>query len=320
MPLDPQAQELLREMEEAGTPPFEEMTVMQARQTAATAFASLQGEPEDVAAVADRFVTGPTADIPVRIYTPQGHGPFPALVYFHGSGWVILNIDACDTAVRALANRTRCVVVSVNYQKAPEHKFPVPFDDAFAATRWVVDHASELGIDPELVGVAGDSAGGNLAAAVCLKARDEGAPALAYQLLVYPATDYGWDKPSAIENEEGYLLQRASMRWFWGHYLTSDSEGANPYVSPLRAPSLAGLPPAFVITAEFDPLRDDGRLYADRLHEAGVPVKYRCYDGMIHGFFWMLGALDQARSLMNEVGQEVRQALGAERAGQAVGG
>jgi acetyl esterase len=237
MALDPQAQALLDQMQEAGAPPFEQMTVGEARQ-AAYAFIDLQGAPEDVASVGHRFVPGPVCDLPVRIYTPEGEGPFPALVYFHGSGWVILNIEVADIAARALTNRTGCVVVAVNYQKAPEHKFPVPFDDAYAATTWVAEHASELGIDPGRIGVAGDSAGGNLAAAVCLKARDEHGPSLAYQLLIYPVTDYGWDKPSYLENAEGYLLQRETMRWFWGHYLASEAEGDNPLVSPLRPGSL----------------------------------------------------------------------------------
>ena len=202
---------------------------------AAAAFLGLQGDPQEVASVEHRFAPGPWCDIPVRIYRPEGAGsPAPAIVYFHGSGWVILNVELCDPTMRSLANSTGCVVVAVNYQKAPEHKFPVPFDDCFAATTWVAENADELGIDLGRIAVGGDSAGGNLAAAVCLRARDEGGPALAYQLLVYPATDYGWDKPSAIENAEGYLLQRESMRWFWSHYVNDPSDGDNPFVSPLR--------------------------------------------------------------------------------------
>jgi len=308
MPLDPEAQALLDQMAEAGAKPFEEMTVPEARQAAA-AFLDLQGEPEEVASVAHRFIPGPTADIPVRIYTPAGEGPFPAIVYFHGSGWVILNVELCDPTMRALANSTGCVVVAVNYQKAPEHKFPIPLDDCFAATAWVAEHAAELGIDSARVGVGGDSAGGNLAAAVCLRARDEGGPALAYQLLVYPATDYGWDKPSCVRNAEGYLLQRGSMRWFWSHYVNDPSDGDNPLVSPLRAPDLSGLPPALIVTAEYDPLCDDGEQYGERLREAGVPVKVSRYDGMIHGFYFMAGVLGQAKDVHAEIAAEVRAAL-----------
>jgi acetyl esterase len=232
-------------------------------------------------------------------------------VYFHGSGWVIANIDIADRATRSLANSTGCVVVSVNYQKAPEHKFPVPFDDCYAATTWVAANAAELGIDGGRIGVAGDSAGGNLAAAVCLKARDEDGPAIAYQVLIYPATDCGWDKRSCIENAEGYMLQRTTMEWFWNHYVRSPSDAENPLVSPLRAADVSGLPPALVVTAEFDPLRDDGELYADRLRDAGVPVRYTEYKGMIHGFYWMTGVLDQAQRLHDEIAEEVRSAFGS---------
>lgn len=309
MALDPQVEALLAGFQAAGAQPFEEMTVPEAR-VAALAFKDLGGEPEDVAEVQHTFIPGPTADLPVRIYRPAGEGPLPALLYFHGSGWVILNIDVCDAAARAMTNRTGCVVVSVNYQKAPEHKFPIPFDDCYAATQWVFDNAERLGIDPERIGVSGDSAGGNLAAAVTLKARDHHGPKITYQLLVYPALEYGWDKPSAHENAEGYLLQRASMAWYWQHYVRSETDADSPYVSPLKAADLTGLPPAFIFTAGYDPLRDDGKEYAERLEQAGVQVTYRNYEGMIHGFFWMSGVLDQAKIVMDEVGKEVRGVLG----------
>jgi acetyl esterase len=310
MPLHPQCRAILDGMEEAGVPPFEQMTVPQARE-AARGYVELAGEPQAVASVENRFVPGPTADIPVRVYTPQGDGPRGGIVFFHGSGWVIANIEICDAAVRSLANSTGCVVVSVNYQKAPEHKFPVPFDDCWAATTWAYANAAELGIDPARFAVAGDSAGGNLAAAVSLRARDEGGPPIAFQILVYPAVDYGWDTPSAVENAEGYGLGRETMRWFWNHYVNSPADADDPLVSPLRAEDLSGLPPAFVATAEFDPLRDDGERYAERLREAGVPVTYTCYDGMIHGFYWMLGAVDDARVLHADIADAVAPVLGA---------
>jgi acetyl esterase/lipase len=300
MPLDPQADALLAQMREAGVRPFEELTVPEARE-AAWGYLALAGEPQPVASVDNRFIPGPTADLPVRIYTPEGDGPRGGIVFFHGSGWVIANIDICDAAVRSLANSTGCVVVSVNYQKAPEHPFPRPFDDCWAATSWVYANAAEIGIDPARLAVAGDSAGGNLAAAVCLKARDEGGPPIVFQVLVYPALDRNWDTASAHENAEGYGLQRETMRWFWNHYVPSEADADNPLVSPLRAADLSGLPPAFIATAEFDPLRDDGEMYAERLAEAGVPVLLKRYDGMIHGFYWMLGALDQARVLHEDI-------------------
>jgi len=297
-------------MKEAGAQPFETMTPAEAR-VAALAFKDLGGPPEAVASVKHRFIPGPTADIPVRVYRPAGAGagPLPGLIYFHGSGWVVLNIEVCDSFNRALANRTGCVVVAVNYQKAPEHKFPVPLDDCYAATSWVFDHAEDLGANADRIGVIGDSAGGNLAAAVTLRARDESGPKIAYQLLVYPAVQFGWDTPSALANAEGFLLQRASMEYFWTHYVNNPSDGQHPYCSPLAADDHAGLPPALIISAEFDPLCDDGRYYADKLEAAGVPVKFRLYEGMIHGFLWMSGVIDQSRLLVDEIGREVRSAL-----------
>jgi acetyl esterase len=309
MPLDPQCRALLDEMEAAGVRPFEELSVREARE-AAWGYLAVAGEPQEVASVGHTFVPGPTADLPARVYTPAGDGPRGGIVFFHGSGWVVANIEICDAAVRSLANSTGCVVVSVNYQKAPEHPFPVPFDDCYAATEWVYAHAADVGIDPARLAVAGDSAGGNLAAAICLKARDEHGPEIAFQLLVYPALDCDWDRPSAVENAEGYGLQRETMRWFWNHYLADPGDAENPLASPLRAPDLSGLPPAFIATAEFDPLRDDGEAYAERLREAGVDVIVKRYDGMIHGFYWMLGAIDGARGLHEDIAGAVTHALG----------
>jgi acetyl esterase len=266
-----------------------------------------------VARVEHRFIPGPTADLPVRIYYPEGaaaDGRFGALVLFHGSGWVICNLDVNDVPARALANRSGCVVVAVNYQKAPEHKFPIPLDDCYATTCWVADHAAELGVDPARIGVGGDSSGGNLAAAVCLRARDEGGPALAFQLLIYPPTCSDLATATYESCAEGYGLQRESMRWFWDMYLTAPEDGRNPLASPLLADDLSGLPPAFVATAEFDPLRDDGERYAERLRDAGVPVKLRRYDGMIHAFYLMDGVIGQASQLFDEAGREAALALG----------
>lgn len=311
MPLDPQAEALLKQLMDAGAQPFETLTPAEGR-VAALAFQALGGEPEDVANIEYQFIPGPTADLPAWIYRPDDTtaGSSPGLIYFHGSGWVVGNIGVFDLVNRALANRTGCVVIAVNYQKAPEHKFPIPFDDCHAATQWVFDNASELGLDAGRIGVIGDSAGGNLAAAVTLRARDENGPRLACQVLVYPAVQYGWDSPSAVANAEGYLLQRASMEYFWKHYVKSASDGTNPYCSPLAAEDHSGLPPAFIACAEFDPLRDDGRNYAEKLKAAGVPVEFRLYEGMIHGFFWMSGVLEQSKVLIDDIGREVRSALG----------
>jgi acetyl esterase len=308
MPLDPQIEAVLDEMRAMGAKPFEALSVPEAR-VAAWGFEGLQGPPEEVAAVEHRFIPGPTADLPIRIYTPEGEGPFPALVYLHGSGWVVLNIGICDTTMRALANSTGCVVVAVNYQKAPEHPFPVPLEDCWAGLLWTFEHAGELNVDATRIGVAGDSAGGNLAAVMCLRAREEGAPRIAFQALIYPATEHGWDTGSARRNAEGYLLQRESMRWFWNHYIPDKSVVDDWRVSPLRAADHSNLPPAFIATAEFDPLRDDGLAYADKLRDAGVPVTYNEYAGMIHGFYWMQGVADGARRLHAALARAVREVL-----------
>lgn len=309
--LDPQARALLDRLAAVRGEPVRNCTPAQARLGGWT-FVELFGPPEPVADVAHRFVPGPSADLPVRIYTPQGvKRPAPALVYFHGSGFVISNIEIFDAPSRALANRTGCVVVSVNYQKSPEHKFPVPFDDAYASTTWVVEHAAELGIDPTRVGVVGDSAGGTLAAAVCLKARDEGGPRLATQVLVHIPAGFHVKTESMVENAEGMLLEAADMDWFVEQYIRDESDGENPYAFPLHASSLGGLPPALVVTAEYDPLRDEGEFYAQRLQEAGVEVTLTRYDGIIHGFYGMTAVLDAADRLFDEIAGHVRRVMGS---------
>jgi len=310
MPLDPIAAGLLQQLEEAGLPPINELPPAEAR-LAAEGFRDLSGAPEDVADVTDRSLPGPGGAIRVRVFTPAGagDGPLPCLVYYHGGGWVIGDIETLDPACRALANRAGCKVVSVEYRLAPEHEFPAPFDDCYAALEWVAANASSIGVDADRLAVGGDSAGGNLAAAVSLKARDSGGPALRMQLLVYPVTDHGFDTPSYAENADGYLLTRAMMQWFWNHYLGSDDDGADPLASPLRAGDLSGLPRAFVLTAEFDPLRDEGEAYASRLEDAGVAVKLKRYDGQIHAFFQMLGVFPAAAEAVADAAAELRSAF-----------
>lgn len=307
MPLDPQAQALLDQMAAAGAPPLDTLSPADAR--AATAgFKDLGGPPEEVAKVEDRTVPGPAGAIPVRVYTPSGSGPFPALVYYHGGGWVIGDLEVVDPVCRSLTNAANCVVVSVDYRLAPEHKFPAAADDCYAATKSVVEHAAEFGIDPARVAIGGDSAGGNLAAVVALMARDQGGPRIVHQLLVYPVTDHSYETVSYRDNADGYLLTKASMKYFWDHYLRGPDDSINPLASPLRAPSLANLPPAFVMTAEFDPLRDEGEAYAKRLQAAGVPVESKRYDGMVHGFFWMAGVLDQGRKGVHDAASALKAA------------
>jgi acetyl esterase len=238
------------------------------------------GEP--VGAVEDVTIPGPGGDIPARIYTPEGIGPFPVHVYFHGGGWVIGDLDSQDVECRTLTNGARCIVVSVNYRHAPEHKFPAAAEDAYAATRWISDNARFLGGDALPVSVGGMSAGGNLAAVASLMARDRGTPSIAFQVLTVPVTNCAFDTDSYQQNGTGYVLTREDMEWFWRHYLRTPVDGKNPYASPLQAATLRGLPPAFVMTSEYDPLRDEGRAYADRLRENDVAVDYKCYEGMLH--------------------------------------
>lgn len=316
MPLDPQARMLLDKFAALDAPPLHEMTVEEARQANVKLFVT-RHEPPAVGAVENRVIPGPAGagDIPIRIYTPNGEGPFPVLVYFHGGGWVVGNLETHDSQCRALTNGASCVVVSVDYRLAPEHKFPAGVEDCDAATQWVADNAASLHGDPARIAVGGDSAGGTLAAVVALRSRDRGAPYLAFQLLIYPATELHYHTLSHQENAEGYLLTRDAMMWFKEQYLRSDADTTHPDASPLLAPSLDDVPPAFIMTAEFDPLRDEGEAYANRLQEAGVPVILRRYDGMIHGFFNLGHVLDQGRQAIDDCVTELRRVLHAKTGG-----
>jgi acetyl esterase len=269
------------------------------------------GPRPDVAAVKDLEVPGPAGGIPVRVYRPSEESDLPVLVYLHGGGWAICSIETHDVTCRELANGAGCVVVSVEYRLAPEHRFPAAVEDCYAALGWVAGHAASLGGDPARLAVGGDSAGGNLAAVVALLARERGGPRLCHQLLVYPITDHAFDTTSYRENAEGPLLTRETMRGFWGLYLAREEDGRNPLASPLRAPDLAGLPSAHVITAEYDPLRDEGEAYAKRLAAAGVPVVQRRYDGMIHGFFGFTAQIDRAGEAVADAARELRRGFGA---------
>jgi len=309
MPLEPQTKSLLDAMKAAGGKSAAELTVEENRQAIMNR-RELAGPPESVAKVENRTIPGPEGQIPIRIYTPEGPGPFPILVFFHGGGWVIGNLETADAPVRALTNRARCVAVSVDYRLAPEHKFPAAPDDCYAATVWAAENARSIGGDPSRIAVGGDSSGGNLAAVVALMARDRGLPRLAFQLLVYPVTNRDFNTASYRENAEGYNLTRDAMIWFWNHYLASDADASNPYASPLLAASLTGLPPAFVITAEYDPLRDEGESYAQRLREADVPTQHKRYAGTVHGFFGYGGVLDLGKQVLDDSAAALRAAFG----------
>jgi acetyl esterase len=308
MPLDPQAQAFLEQLAAAGAPPLHELSVAEARQVIVELFRTT-GDPEPVGAVAERTIPGAAGEMPTRIYTPHGTGPFPVLVYFHGGGWVIGNLEAYDATCRALTHAAGCIVVAMEYRLAPEHKFPAAPEDCYAAARWVADNATAIHGDPRRIAIGGDSAGGNLTAVVAQMARDRGRPALVYQLLVYPVTNYSFATVSYRENADGYLLTKDAMEWFWNYYLRSAADGSNPLASPLRTNDLRGLPPAMVLTAEFDPLRDEGEAYAVRLREAGVPVTLKRYTGMIHGFFSLGAVLDQGKQAVADAAAALRTAF-----------
>lgn len=308
MPLHPQARALLDQIAGAGGPDLETLEPDQAREL----YESMRApEPGEAVERIDEFtLASAERSIGLRVYTPAGPRPLPGLVYLHGGGWVIGSLETHDHLCRALANAAGCVVVSVAYRLAPEHPYPAAPEDCYAALRAIVENASPLGIDPGRVAVAGDSAGGNLAAVTALLARDRGGPEIGAQVLIYPVTDHSFATDSYRENAEGYLLTRGAMEWFWEHYLAGDAAaGREPRASPLRAPDLSGLPRALVITAEYDPLRDEGEAYAERLREAGVAAACTRYPGAIHDFVRASFALDQGKEAIAEIAGTLRQAF-----------
>ncbi|PCG86699.1 alpha/beta hydrolase [Streptomyces sp. WZ.A104] len=306
MPFDPQFQELYDRLAAEDVRPLYTMTLDEARAADLAAIQAGAGTPEPVHQVTDETIAGPGGPLPVRIYRPSGEGPLPVLVYFFGGGWTLGSIETGDAICRSLANAVGCLTVAVGYRLAPENKFPAAPDDCFAGVRWAVEHAERFGGDSTRVAVGGDSAGGNLAAAVTLMAKEAGGPELLAQLLVYPNTDQFADTPSLRENSDRLLFNRKSVQWYWENYLASPEDGGHPLASPLRAPDHSGLPPALVITAEYDPLRDEGELYADRLRESGVPVESTRYPGVAHGFFAMAGTLDAGRSAVGQAAEYLR--------------
>jgi len=317
---DAQMKALLDELASFDAPPIEKQTPFNARNNPTIANAvmgilSKRGKPtvEAVGDVSHRLIPGPAGDLLVRIYQPKGSGSFPVLVYFHGGGWVIANLDTYDASCRALTNAANCIVVSVAYRQAPEAKFPAAAEDAYAATQWVMTSAGQIKGDPRRVAIGGESAGGNLAAVTCLMARDRGGKLPVHQMLVYPVTNYAFDTQSYQENANAKPLNRAMMQWFWGYYLRNEADGQNPYASPLRG-NLRGLPAATVITADIDPLRSDGQAYAQKLRQAGVNVKSTNYTGVTHEFFGTGAVVDKAKQAVSESAAGLRTAFAGKTA------
>lgn len=281
MPLHPIAQAIIDQL--AAQPPLHSLSPAAAREHLRH-FALSMPPGEPVAAVEDRVIATKGAELPIRIYTPIGTGPFPMVTYFHSGGWTIGDLNTDDSICRAIVSASQCMVVSINYRHAPEYKFPVPVEDAYASVCWVAAHGAEFGGDPARLAVAGSSAGANLATVATLIAREQKYPTIVGQILQVPVTDYSMDSPSFREFGAGYGLDLATCEWFLNNYLRSPEDGPHEYVSPLRATNLSGLPPALIITAEFDPLRSEGEAYAKRLSEAGVTTTYKCKTGMMHLF------------------------------------
>lgn len=302
--INPQAQLLLDGKAAAGAPPMWELTPEQARDIV-TANAEIIGAGPAVESVRDILIPGQAGGIPARVYSPASDAP-GVVVYYHGGGWVVGSVDSWDASCRALAVASGCDLVSVDYRLAPEHVFPAAVDDAYDALAWA---AGSLADGRPLV-VAGDSAGGNLAAVAALRARDSGGPPLVLQVLVYPVTDSDMNRTSYHDYDgTEFIVNRRDMAWYWDHYAPDPSARANPYASPLRAADLSGLPPAYFVTAEHDPLRDEGFAYADRLRAAGVPVEHRHYGSQIHGFFTFVNVLDDAGKATSEAGAAIRAAV-----------
>jgi acetyl esterase len=304
--LDPDAATIYKIFQESGRPPYETVTPQEARELYLKGCLAASPAPPELASISALAIPAPHGEIPARLYTPKQSrdkaGLAPALVFFHGGGWVIGNLDTHDVACRKLAHEGEMTVIAVDYRLAPEHKFPAAVEDAVTATQWIAANAASLGIDASRLIIGGDSAGGNLAAVVALSAREAEGPAIVGQLLVYPATDFAMRHPSHSEPETSVLLTHSVIRWFRDHYLNGLTDGDDWRASPARATDLANLPPAYVLTAGADPLRDEGFEYAARLKDAGVAVTYRHFPGQFHGFFTMGKFLEQSNIAITEMG------------------
>ena len=305
MPLDAQSQAILDEMNASNPLPMQTLSPEELRR--AVKLPPVPGL--DVFKVEDRPIPGPGGDITIRVYTPSEGGPFPVLVWFHGGGWVLGNLDIDDVTCRRLALGAQCIVASVEYRLAPENKFPSPAEDCYAATAWLAGNGATINADAARLAVGGASAGGNLSAAVSLMARDRGGPPLALQIMVAPITDRNFDTRSYLEKGEGYWVTRDAMVYFWDLYLRDEADAKNPYAAPMQAKDLNGLPPALIMTAEYDPLCDDGAGYAERLKQGGVPTTYIRYEGTTHSFFRGAGRIDRGKEAVAQAVQALRTAF-----------
>jgi acetyl esterase len=313
MPLDPVAQQIAAALH--STFPaidFGRSGTAHRDMLRAAAAEVIHDSTEPIGSVLDRDIPGSDGPVAIRVYRPvdvPSGEPLPIAVFTHGGGWVVCDLDSHDAMCRAITNAAGCTVVAVDYRLAPEHRFPAGVEDAYAALLWVAAHGREIGGDPSRLAVIGDSAGGNLAAVVAQMARDRGGPALQLQILIYPVTDFRFDTSSHLDPGDATVLQSDEVRYFWYEYLPDHDTGAEPYASPLRAPSLAGLPPALVITAEYDPLRDEGEAYAARLAADGVTTTATRYDGVMHSFVTFLDALPSARQAVAQIGAALQAAF-----------
>ena len=313
MTLNPQAKALLDQMAAAAAPKLFELPIAEARAGAVAMTQSLEPQGLPIGRTEDRMIPGPAGDIPVRIYTPIAAGgtALPCLIFYHGGGFVIGNLDSHDALCRALANEAGVKVIAVDYRLAPEAKFPAAVEDAFAALKWIEANAMDLDIDANRLAVGGDSAGGNLAAVVSILARDEGQTRISFQLLIYPWLDFLEASASRDAFASGYFLDEVTLAWFTHSYANSPEDYRDYRLSPLRAASHKNLPPAHIMTAGFDPLRDEGRAYAEKLREAEVPVTYKEYPGLIHGFANMTAVIEEGRAAVKEAAAALKTGLGA---------
>ena len=316
-----QMQAVLDELTKLGSKPLGSLPAVEARKqpTPADAVAALLKKlgkstaPEAVGKVENKMIAGAAGQIPIRIYSPKGEGPFPVIVYYHGGGWVIADLDTYDASPRALVNATNAVVVSAHYRQAPEHQFPAAHDDAHAAYKWVLAHVKELKGDPKKIALVGESAGGNMAAAVSVMAREHKMPMPIYQVLVYPIADNSVETPSYVENAKAKPLNRAGMQWFFKNYLKTAADGENHLISSVDEKNLKGLPPTTIITAQIDPLRSEGKAYADLLEKAGIAVRYQNYEGVTHEFFGMAAVIDKAKEAQQFVAKGLNEAFAAKK-------